>query len=96
MVLELLLHQGQQRVNDLALFDRRLGVFRIHASRIGLNAECFDLFSRCVPILGIPIVATGEVEYVAMSAAFDPVEAGREPPRYAVRFSGGRASFTPL
>lgn len=96
LVLELLLHRDRVTADAVDLLDRRLGVFRVHGSRIGLTTELFDLWSRCIPVLALPIVATGEVEYLAMSADFDVVADGDLPPVYAVRFRGGRAELVRL
>ena len=96
LVLELLLHRDRVSADAVDLLDRRLGVFRVHGSRIGLTAELFDLWSRCVPVLALPIVATGEVEYLAMSAVFDVVAVGVLPPAYAGGFRGGRAELARL
>lgn len=96
LVLELLLHRDRVSADAVELLDRRLGVFRVQGSRIGLTAELFDLWSRCVPVLATPIVATGEVEYLAISAEFDVVADGELPPAYAVRFCGGRAELVRL
>jgi len=96
LVLDLILGRGVSVADAVPGLDRRLGVFRVHGSRIGLGADMFDLFSRCVPVFALPIAATGEVEYLAVSAEFDPVQAGAVPPSYAVRFSGGRARFDRL
>ncbi|MGF7175878.1 hypothetical protein [Azospirillum doebereinerae] len=96
LVLDLLLHRDRVSADAVNVLDRRLGVFRLHGSRIGMTTELFDLWSRCVPVLALPIAATGEVEFLALSALFDPVPEGEVPPIYAVRFSGGRADLVRL
>lgn len=73
--------------------DNRLGRFQVACEFIGLSVEMADLWSRCVPVRAESLWHSDVIEYIAISAEFDPVPRGAKIPEYDVIVEGGRVRF---